>query len=352
MEEKKEMPGTLDLMTQPGFCVKENRITAVNAAAEGLFLVPGMDVMSLLLTGQDEYAAFQGGCLYLSLDICGQCRGAAVTRTPEGDIFLLDPDTESRELRSLALAGQELRKCLTNVMTTSDGLRPLAQDPQAAEQLARLNRGLYQLLRFANNMSDAGYRSVSHQETRNIPALLEELFEKAAQQASHTGIALTYSGLKESVYCLVDAEQLERAVWNILSNAITFTPEGGTIDASLTRQGRMLRLSVRDSGSGIAAGVLGNVFKRFLRQPAIEDSRYGLGLGMVFIRSAATAHGGAVLIDQPQGGGTRVTMTLAIRQSTQPILRSPILRVDYTGERDHSLVELSNCLPASLYQYE
>lgn len=349
MEEKKDLLGMLDLMTQPGFCVKDNCITAVNAAAKGLFLTPGMEVQSLLLTGREEYAAFSGGCLYLTVKLSEQPRGAVVTRMEQTDVFLLEPDCEQTELRSLALAALELRKTTNNIMTTADSLAAQAQTPDTAEQLSRLNRGLYQLLRLINNMSDAG-RCDTQQETRNIGKLLAEVFEKAAGLAETAGFRLRYEGLSETVYCLVDADQLERAVLNILSNSLKFSPAGSTIDVSVTRQGRMLRLSIQDNGMGIAAGILGSVFTRYLRQPAIEDNRFGLGLGMVLVRSAATAHGGTVLIDQPQGTGTRVTMTLAIRQNTENLFRSPVLRYDYAGERDHGLLELSNCLPAHLYQ--
>ena len=71
---------------------------------------------------------------------------------------------------------------------------------------------------------------------------------------------------------------------------------------------------------------------------------------MVMIRAAASHHGGAVLIDRPPQGGTRVTMTLAIRQDPVSQLRSPLLKVDYAGERDHALIELSDVLPAEYYR--
>ena len=112
----------------------------------------------------------------------------------------------------------------------------------------------------------------------------------------------------------------------------------------------MLRLSVTDSGSGIAQNVRSSVFSRYLRQPVLEDSRYGIGLGMVLIRTAAAHPGGTVHIDQPDGAGTRITMTMSIRQSKQATLRSNVLRVDYAGERDHGLIELSECLPTELYE--
>ena len=350
MEEPKETMGMLDLMIRPVFCVKENQIVKVNPAAEKLFLSPGTDIRDLLLTGKEEYAAFSEGCLYLTLSISGQPLGASVVRMDGMDVFLLEQDTDQSELRSLALAARELREPLSSIIVSADRLRSQVA-PEASEQLARLNRGLYQMLRIIGNMSDAG-RSGTRQETRNISALLQEIFEKAQSLVAHTDIALTYEGLSETVYCLADSDQLERAVLNILSNAIKFTPKGGSIHAQLTRQGRMLRLSIQDSGSGIAEEILGSVFTRYLRQPAIEDSRFGLGLGMVLIRSTAASHGGTVLIDRPDGTGTRVTMTLAIRQREGTSLHANILHVDYTGERDHALVELSDCLPAELYEME
>ena len=137
-----------------------------------------------------------------------------------------------------------------------------------------------------------------------------------------------------------------------MPNALKYPPTGGSVAVSLNRQGRMVSLQIRDSGSGIAAEVMGSVFRRFQRQPGIEDGRNGIGLGMVLVRSAAVHHGGTVLIDQPDGQGTRVTMTLAIRQDNSSTLRSPILRVDYAGGRNHTLLELSDVLPPQLFSNE
>ena len=179
-----------------------------------------------------------------------------------------------------------------------------------------------------------------------------EIFEKAAALAETAGVRIRYQGLEKPVLCLADREQLERAVLNLISNSLKFAPAGGYLDASLTKSGKMLRFSIRDNGPGFAQNLLGSVYNRYLRQPCIEDGRNGLGLGMVLVRSAAASHGGAVLIDQPGSGGARVTMTMAIRQNTSGVLRSPVLRVDYAGEQDHALVELADCLPAELYKKE
>jgi signal transduction histidine kinase len=353
MDERKDIAGMLDLMILPGFCVKDNQICALNAAAKRLFLTEGMPINDLLLTGSEEYAAFTSGCLYLTLSIGGESWGATVSRLQDQDIFLLEQEENQTELQAMALAARELREPLTNVLIAADRLSgtDVSDDDPSRQQLARLNRGLYQMLRILSNMSDAARSpSATRQENMDIDAALKELFEKASDLAQHAGVRLSYTGPEESILCLGDREQLERAVLNLLSNAIKFTPKEGSVEASLQRRGRQLILTVRDSGSGIADEVLNNLFHRYLRQPGLEDSRFGIGLGMVLVRKAAAAHGGTVLVDRIGDGGTRVTMTLAIRHSSATMLRSPILRVDYAGERDHCLLEFSETLPAHLYE--
>lgn len=353
MEERNDVLGMLDMMIRPGFCVKEEKIIRVNQAASGLGLAAGMDVEALMQTGQEEYRDLRCGTLFLTLRLTGGCWGASVSRLEEMDVFLLEQEADDQELRAMALAARELREPLSTVMITAEGLFPMAaleEDPRLQDQVARLNKGLYQILRVLGNMSDANRMvGASRQEMRELTSLFGELFERAREVAAATGLTLHYQGLPGPVYGLVSAEQLERAVLNILSNALKFTPRGGTIDVALTRRGHFLRLSVRDSGPGIAENIRGSVFSRYLRQPAMEDSRYGIGLGMVLIRRAAADHGGTVLLDQPEGKGTRVTMTMDLRRRPDPNLRSQILTVDYTGERDHWLVELADSLPPEAF---
>ena len=347
MEETKSTPDLLDLMVQPGFYAENGIILRLNAAAEGLMLSPGTDIRPLVESGLPEYQAFQSGCLYLRLRLGQNSMGASVIKQKGRDVFLLDTRECDSALQALSLAARELRDPLAAIMVSSNAL----QGDEA--QLALLNRGLHQMLRIIGNMSDAGRApSASRQETMDMDALFREVFEKAAALAEADGVTIRYQGLDKSVLSLADREQLERAVLNLLSNALKFAPDGGAIDAGLTLSGKMLRLSIRDNGPGFAQNLLGSVYNRYLRQPCIEEGRNGLGLGMVLVRTAAASHGGAVLIDQPDGGGARVTMTMAIRRNTSGTLRSPVLRVDYTGEQDHALVELSDCLPPSLYQKE
>ena len=339
---------TLDLIVAPCFCVKAGRIFQCNAAAKYLPLSPGAEIAPLLVTGQEEYTAYEGGSLYLTLDLSGTVFGAEVERRGDLDFFVLEGPEASKELQVLSMAAAELRLPLSGILASAEALAEQSGGAGTA-QAASLNRGLAQLLRLVGNMSAAASVS-SHQELIEITGVFREIFEKAGAMLESIGIRLDYRGPETRFYSLADTQELERAVLNLLSNAAKFTPQGGHIAASLTRQGRMLRLCIQNSGSGIADSVRGSVFRRYQRQPAIEDSRYGLGLGMVLVRSAAAHHGGAVLIDRPPQGGTRVTVTLAIRLDPVSQLRSPLLKVDYAGERDHTLIELSDVLPAEYYR--
>lgn len=355
MEQFNNTTDMLDLMIRPAFRVKDGVITHVNQAAQSFMLSEGDTINPLLHTGQEEYAQFSNGQLYLTLNIGGTPVGASVTKESDGDIFVMEQGSDQAELQSMALAARELRDPLASVMTVADRLFPLVSaqdDPNTQEQLARINRGLFQMLRVISNMSDAARyarETNGHFEIRNITAIFEEVFSKAAVLVNQTDIALRFTNLTEDILCLVDAEKIERAVYNLLSNAVKFTPQGGFIEAKLTRKGTKLYLTMQDSGTGVDPKVRGNVYSRYLRQPGVEDGRFGIGLGMVLIRSAAAAHGGTVLMEHPQGMGARITMSMSIRQSGSN-LRSNILMVDYAGERDHGLIELAESLPARLYE--
>lgn len=352
MEEKNEKRVLLELMQRGAFIVKNGEITHANAAAGRYFLQPGMKIESILATGKEEYTDFNGDSLCLTLNAEGCTLGATVVRMEDGDIFALEETSDTTLLQVLGLAAMELRQPLAGAIAMTDRMLSTVSAEQK-EDAAQLNRRMMQLQRIIGNMADCGdfgQPNPRMMEYVEICGFLEEILAPAAQAILHTGMKLEYSLPDERIYTLGNPQKLERAVYNILSNATKFSPKGSTIQAQLVRRGERLFFSVTDQGPGIREK--GDVFARYLRQPTLEDPRFGLGLGMTLIRAAATLHGGAVLIDHPEDGGTRVTMTLAINQSKDTDVHSPAFRIDYAGERDHCLLELSDVLPAALYRNE
>jgi len=355
MERTEEIVVMLEQIPDPAFLVHGGIIVQANPSASRLLIHAGQPIEELLATGVQEYAEFQVGYLALTLKLSGQTCSASVTRLSDSDLFVINHEQDQAELQSMALAAQELRNPLSTVLSVADRLFPLMSeqnDPAALEQIAKINRGLFQMLRIVSNMSDA-YRysqdASSRFETRDVCGILDELMDGVIPLVEHTGIKLSYESLREPVFCLVDSEKLERAVHNILSNALKFTPAGGTIEVKIARRRNMLYLTVQNSDADVPRLSPASFYRQYLRQPGLDDSRFGIGLGMVLIHSAAAAHGGTVLLEKTPTGGTRITMSIALRQNTDPTVRESILRVDYAGERDHRLLELSDSLPAELY---
>lgn len=335
----------LEFVDQPVFCVKDGTIIQVNDLAAGRMLEPGMSVADILVTGQEQYASFSGGCLFLKVKIADVTGTARITRMEGLDVFILEDTKPEPQLQAMALASQQLREPLAILLNAADNLAP-------SDATARLNKGIYQLLRCINNMSDAArYQQVTMPpaQIRDVDALFAEICQKSAALVEEAGIRLTYRGLDIPIFCAVEPERLERALYNLISNAAKFTGVGGTIDVSLTRRNTTFFLCVEDSGCGMEPKKLPNVFRQYLRQPGLEDGRKGIGLGMALVLSAAAAHEGTVLLESAPAGGTKVTMTLKIRQNITTT-RSPILTVDYAGERDHGLMELSEVLPSRSFQ--
>lgn len=355
MEHTNDITLMLNLMDRAAFCVENGIIAGVNDAACKYGISIGAGIDDLLLTGTQEYASFSGGCLYLTLKIGGEPMEASVTEVHGFHLFRLEHNEIRQDLQVMALAAQELRQPLANVMTVADQLFPLESnedDPKLQDQLARINRGLYQMLRIVSNMSDS-YRYCLESEpimqVHNVSNIIRESVNKAAALMEHTGLHVQFTEPTNDVYCLANAEKIERAVSNMLSNALKFAQKNSTVQVKLTRQNRMLYLSVKNKTNN-AESLRSDIYDRYHRQPGIEDSRFGIGLGMVLIRSAAAAHGGTVLMEQSEEGGTTITMTMEINQNTDTVVRNIPLRVDYAGERDHLLLEFSESLPAELYK--
>lgn len=354
MEEQKDISGMLEMMLQPSFFVKCGTITLVNHAARQLLIEPETPIDTLLGNNAEEYAAFESGCLCLTLVLSGCPMQASVTHMDGFDLFVIDQSADQAELKAMALTAMGIREPLSDIMAITDQLLPAIdqlEDEMTQTRISQMNRRLNQLHRLVCNMTDAmqyANDTLPRMTCQDICSVLEEVFDRIADLVSRAGLRLTYSGPREAIYCMIAADRLERAIYNIVSNAMKHAPAGSVIETKLIHKGSKLYLSIQDSGTGIPVHMLGSIYSRYRRQPGIESQPAGLGLGMVLVRGTAAAHGGTVLIDQPGGTGTRVTISLAIRRNSDTV-RSPAIHVDYAGERDHGLLELSDVLPSEFY---
>lgn len=352
MENQTEHITMLDLMLRPAFLVRDGVIIHVNSYAAPFLLCPGTPALSLILHGQEEYMQFTQGQLYLTLQLGSQAVDATVVDTPYGHMFLPEQSQSLPQQQALALAASQLRQPLNGIFSTTEQIFSQLQDPQLRDMAAQTNRRLLQLQRMVGNMSDALLYAQSDPqalETVRVDTFLSELLHKAAEVIAKAGRQLQLQLCEEAIYTLADRQKLERAVLNMLSNALKFTPEDRCVTVQVRQSNQRIYISVIDGGDESADAGLPSAVNRFLREPALEDPRWGIGLGLLLMRSVAATHHGAVLMDKTAQGSNRVTLTLAVRQIKQSVVRSPILSVDYAGERDHLLLELSDVLPWQLY---
>lgn len=120
-----------------------------------------------------------------------------------------------------------------------------------------------------------------------------------------------------------DPDMLTRVFDNLCSNALRYTPAGGKIAIDALQQGSMLRISVTDSGKGIATDALPRVFDRFYRDdPARQATTGGSGLGLAIVRAIVEAHGGSVMAENAPGAGARISFTLPLASANWEQLAS------------------------------
>lgn len=344
----------LELMNQPAFCVKNGIILAANSAAKQIMIQADMNVIDIITQNRDAYEEMKNGTLFLSVTVAGQLYNACVNRTDDYDIFIIDEREEDIQLQALSLAAQQLRIPLSNMMSVTDTMfaHMNQSDSNVQQQAGQINRNLFQLMRIISNMSDVkGYKNTTEAEKQNVnlTTLFDEIIEKIQAISECLQKKISYSGLDHTVIGLANEEQIGRAVYNLLSNALKYSQENSSIFVKLTTSGKTLSFTICNTTSEPVNDYA--FWHRYHRKPSIEDVNSGLGLGMTLVSSVACAHGGTVLIDHPTPLETRITMTIPIVKSESNDVHSPIFRIgDYAGGWDKGLLELSEMLPADSYQ--
>jgi signal transduction histidine kinase len=132
--------------------------------------------------------------------------------------------------------------------------------------------------------------------------------------------------LRPPVWVLGDPARLEQVLRNLLDNASQYTPDLGRVQLSLAINGRVVELTVSDSGMGITAQALPTIFEPFAQDlPAIGFRNVGLGIGLTVVRAIVEAHGGSVVAHSAGvGQGSRFTVTLPLAEPTpMPVPATP-----------------------------
>ena len=233
-----------------------------------------------------------------------KARAEAETANRIKDDFLA---TVSHELRTPlnAMAGwvHLLRSGSLDVATTERALETVDRNVRAQAQIID---DVLDVSRIVQGSLALAFQPV------DLAAILHHVVESLRPAAQSKDIALHTAFEAPGTEVTGDPDRLQQVAWNLLANAVKFTPRGGSVEVRLARQDGDLKLEVCDSGEGISPDFLPHVFERF-RQADSSASRIhgGLGLGLSIVRHLVELHGGTVSAESPGiGHGSRFTVLL------------------------------------------
>lgn len=216
---------------------------------------------------------------------------------------------EARRRSVLADVAHELRTPITVIRGQAEGIIDgvYAADAEQLRPVLAATRSLEVLVEDLRTLAlaEAGALQL-HREQVDVGILVDDTLdtfrEAAALQRVHLTAAVEPAGL------MVDADsvRLRSVLANLVGNALRYTHAGGTVAIAAARLGHDVRITVHDTGDGIAADLLPRVFDRFVKG---ADSA-GSGLGLAIVRDIVEGHGGAVSATSDLGGGTDVTLTI------------------------------------------
>ncbi len=292
------------------------------------------------------------GSLLLGMVAVGLCGGWFLTRTLAADVEAVTRTARrigetdlaarvptarlGRELRDLAEAFNEmldrLRAVITEMGEMTDNVahdlrspltrmrglaESMATDPAAGtevreragaivEECDRLAGLVDTLLEIAEARAGMVPRTTEAVDLAAVAREAGDLYEAVAEQK---GVSLTVAGPSAPAVVRGDLGRLQRALANVLDNAVKYTNPGGAVRVEVSREGEWVLVTVSDTGVGIAAEDLPHVFKRFFRGEA-SRSTPGSGLGLALTEAVVRAHGGRVSAESTPGKGSRFVLSL------------------------------------------
>ena len=222
----------------------------------------------------------------------------------------------SRRDEFLGMVSHDLRNELGGIALSVAQIQRLVTDDEAGRKVFRsatnIQRINLRMSRLIGDLLDVVSIDVGKfkivPEDHDICRAVEEIVESFAPIASAKGIALTVKLCNDSLPVCFDHQRIQQVLGNLLTNALKYTSEGGTVVVSAERKGGDLWFVVRDSGSGIAADRLQTIFERFSQGG--RPDRKGLGLGLYIARRILQAHGGKIWAESEVGRGSTFYFTL------------------------------------------
>ena len=237
-------------------------------------------------------------------------------------------EEDRRKNEFLATLAHELRNPLAPIQYAHEILRLEDHDPaRRAEAHAILTRQLHQMVRLIDDLLDLSRISRNKLELRrervDLATVLQDAAETARPLIEERRHRLAIHHAEGPIVLHADRARLGQVFSNLLSNAAKFTGHGGSIEVTVTREGALGVVRVRDTGIGIAPEMLPRIFDMFVQADrSLERTQSGLGIGLTLVQRIVQMHGG--LVDaRSKGRGTGSEFTIRLPAEPEAIATRP-----------------------------
>ncbi len=199
----------------------------------------------------------------------------------------------------LATVSHELRTPLNAILGWTITLRATKPEADVDRHLAIIERNARAQAKLIEDVLDvsriiSGKLTMRLRPTSVVDAVIASI-ETVSPAATAKGITITRDLRDDGVTISADPDRMQQVVWNLLANAVKFTPQGGKVQVAAYREGSDISIRVTDDGEGIAPEAMPRIFETFHQADSTTTRRHGgLGLGLSIVRRIVAAHGGTV----------------------------------------------------------
>jgi CheY-like chemotaxis protein len=220
----------------------------------------------------------------------------------------------------LATLSHELRNPLHVIVNWAGVLTQLCQDPELRRGLEAIDRSADLLGHLIGDLLDVARISTGklslNTELTDLVSVVNAAVAVVTPSAVARQVRIELALPHQPVFVVGDPARLQQVVWNLASNAIKFTPAGGTVRVAMQVENGVVHTSVIDSGRGISAEFIPHIFERFRQENTGRKSGGGLGLGLAIVKHLIEMHGGLVAAES-EGEGLGATFRFELPLSAQ-----------------------------------
>ena len=226
-------------------------------------------------------------------------------------------ETQQLKRRLVSALAHDIKNPLGVIMFCADTVATRLQrgknGKENAQALHAIQENGERIVKLVTGFLDATQAESGKMEMKqqrvSLTPLIENLTQEQMEALRKKNISLNTDLYRQLPDVSGDESQLERVLWNLVGNAIKFTPPGGTISVSSQVDDGHVSISVTDTGMGIPEDALPQLFTEFRRLKGAENIE-GTGLGLFIVKTIVGAHGGTVLAESKQGEGSKFTVRL------------------------------------------